>query len=147
MSKSSLRVLTLTFVALTAGLASARTASAQSYLSGSFKLPYEVQWRNTVLPPGDYTITMTTYEEPALLRQATGAVVGVVQAVAVRKPWNNAPTGLFVALIGNRREVRSFNWKERGIAFVYAPLTPDERTSLASLRQPEAEQPTRMASR
>lgn len=145
-NRPSVRILTLTVATVAACLVSAGSASAQAYLSGRFSLPYEVHWRGAILPAGDYTITMTRFEEPALLRHAGGASVGLVSAVSVRNARDDAPTGLFVALIGTNREVRSFNWRERGLAFVYSPMTDAERTSLTENKPPESV-PVRLAAR
>lgn len=38
----------------------AGSATAQAKASGSFTLPFEAKWGNTVLPPGDYTLTVNS---------------------------------------------------------------------------------------
>jgi hypothetical protein len=144
-SKRSLKVVKLLVIAAVVSCAFAGTASAQSYLDGTFTLPYEVRWQGAILPAGDYSITMTSSNSPALLRAANGGGGAFVLARCVDPARKGAPTSLLITRQGNERVVRFFNWKERGVNFVYKPLTKAERTQLASVEQAEIV-PIRMAS-
>lgn len=124
----------------------AGTASAQSYLNGHFTLPNDVRWQGTILAAGDYAITMSSSQGPALVRQANGVGALFVLAKIVKPAEKGQPTGLLITRRGSERVVRSFNWRERGITFVYVPLTHEERETLARADEREAV-PIRTASR
>ena len=145
-SYRSLKVVKVLVVTLAATCVLAGKASAQSYLSGSFTLTHEVRWQGTALPAGDYTITMNSIQQPALVRDAKGKGVVLAMAKVIAGAAADAPTSLFVTQQGDVRVVRSFNWKERGVTFVYAPLKGAEREALARLDAVEAV-PVRMASK
>ncbi len=60
-------------VAILAACALAGAANAQpATFSGKFTLPYEVHWGKTVLPAGDYSITMDRLDSAAIVRSASG---------------------------------------------------------------------------
>ncbi len=144
-SKWSFGFVKLLVVALAVAGAFAGTASAQ-YLKGTFTLPYEVSWQGTVLPPGDYSITMNTYNSPALVSHASGRGVRMVLARCVDQARKGAPTALFLTVQGRERTVRLFNWRAGNTSFFYEPFTRAERETLARVDRMETV-PIRMASK
>jgi hypothetical protein len=125
--KKALNVLKLWVVAAVAAAALSGTASAQSLVKGSFTLPYEVHFGKAVLAPGSYTITMDSTRGPATIRTSTGAGRALVLARSVDKAMTDQPTALLISQRENQRIVRSFNWREGNVAFVYVPFTKAER--------------------
>jgi len=125
--KKALNVLKLWVVTAVAASALGGVASAQSPVKGSFTLPYEVHWGKAVLAPGAYTITMDSTRGPATIRTSTGAGRALVLARSVDKAMTDQPTALLISKRENQRIVRSFNYREGDVSFVYVPFTQAER--------------------
>jgi hypothetical protein len=131
--KKALNVLKLWVVAAVAASALSGTASAQSLVKGSFTLPYEVHFGKAVLAPGSYTISMDSTRGPAIVRTSTGSGRALVVARSVDKSVAGQPTALLISQRENQRIVRSFNWREGDMAFVYEPFTKAERKLLGQV--------------
>ncbi len=58
-SNRSLRLVKLLVLALLTACFGASLANAQTF-QGTFHLPFEVRWKQAVLPPGDYSFTLNS---------------------------------------------------------------------------------------
>jgi len=80
-AKSRISGVSLVVVALLWSLVVVATSPAQSSISvyrGKFRLADQVVWGDTLLPPGDYTVTVASGSMPtfALVRDSSGRPVG-----------------------------------------------------------------------
>jgi hypothetical protein len=123
-------------VVLLATCAFATAANAQT-TAAKFTLPFEAHWGKNVLPAGEYTISMDTPSNVALLRSANGRAVGFTPIPIKAYSHEGAPA-LFVMVRGNERIVRSLNLPARGVSLVYPPTTSAEREMLAKAEQVQA---------
>lgn len=123
-------------VVLLATCAFAAAANAQT-LSAKFTLPFEVHWGKNVLPAGDYTISMDSHTNMALVRSANGNTVGFTP-IPIEASSNKGATALFAMVRGNDRIVRSLNLPAHGVSLIYPPATSAEREMLAKADQVQA---------
>lgn len=114
----------------------AETASAQ-VVRGKFRLPYDVRWGLTVLPAGEYSISVPSVSLPASIYSATGKHVAFLPFTSIDPAIDGRPTSLLITRFENERVVRVFNWREGGRAFVYRPFTKAERARLAKSGETE----------
>ena len=120
-------------VVLLATCAFAGIANAQT-LAVKFTLPFEVQWGRNVLPAGEYSISMDSSADVALVRSANGNTVGFTP-IPIRATSHSGNTALFVMVRGNERLIRSLNLPARGISLIYPPTTSAQREMLAEADQ------------
>ena len=123
-------------VVLLATSAFAAAANAQT-IAAKFTLPFETHWGKNVLPAGDYTISIDSSADVALVRSANGKTIGFTP-IPVKAKSNEGATALFVMVRGNERRVRSLNLPARGISLIYPPATRAEREMLAKADQVQA---------
>jgi hypothetical protein len=121
---------TLFAVVLLATCAFAGLANAQT-LAVKFTLPFEVQWGRNVLPAGEYSISMDSIANVALVRSANGNTVGFTP-IPITATSHSGNTALFVMVRGNEHLVRSLNLPARGISLIYPPTTSAQREMLAN---------------
>ena len=131
MRERSLLLMKLSTVVAVASCLLAGTANAQAVVKGRFTLPYEVRWGSAVLPAGQYSITMRSVAEPALVRSLTGKKRVFLLARFADDAIETHPPGLLITRDETGRVVRSFNWPAGGKNFVYKPFTKAERRRLA----------------
>jgi hypothetical protein len=123
---------------LFATLISVAGASAQTTgFLGTFTLPHEVLWGAAVLPPGGYTIRMTSIHAPGMVRSTDGKTQAFVITVASGDPEKGSAS-LTIMTRGSQRKVVSMNVPSVGASLVYSPLTKSEREILAKAKQIEA---------
>jgi len=120
-------------VVLLAICALATAASAQT-LAAKFTLPFEVHWGRNVLPAGEYSISMDSSSNVALVRSASGKTIGFTP-IPIQSYSHTGNTALFVMVRGNERIVRSLNLPARGVSLTYRPTTNAERETLANADQ------------
>ena len=123
-------------VVLLATCAFAAAANAQT-TAAKFTLPFEAHWGKNVLPAGEYTISMDSLSNVALLRSANGKTIGFTP-IPIQAYSHKGATALFVMVRGNQRIVRSLNLPARGVSLVYPPATSAEREMLAKADQVQA---------
>jgi hypothetical protein len=126
-------------------VAFAATGTAQGAYSGTFTLPYEVQWGRAVLPAGDYSLAMDSIKGPLSVRDASGRTRALLFG-SNAFPKADQPTALLVTVVGHNRVVRSFNCPAWGTNQIYKPFTQEERDRLADGVRAETI-PVRLASR
>ncbi len=120
-------------VVLLATCAFAAAANAQT-IAAKFTLPFEVHWGKNVLPPGEYTISMDSLANVALVRSANGNTVGLTP-IPIQAKSDKGGTALFVMVRGNERVVRSLNLPTRGLTLIYPPATSAQREMLTKADQ------------
>ena len=118
---------------LLATCAFAASANAQSFYA-KFTLPFDTHWGKNVLPAGDYTISLDSRTNVALVRSADGQTVGFTP-IPIEASSKKGATALFVMVHGNERIVRSLNLPEHGVSLIYTPTTSAEREILAKADQ------------
>ena len=96
--------------------------------AGKFTLPYEVHWGKSVLPPGDYTLTIKSTGAPmiALLRSASGDAITYV----VNRSVDTGSKGMNALLIkerGGQRIVHSLALNDLGLVLIYDPSLAHEK--------------------
>jgi len=120
-------------VVLLAAFAFAAAAKA-STVAIKFNLPFEVHWGKKILPPGEYSVTMDSNANVALV-QAVHGQTAFYTPIPIKTYNRTGNAGLYIMVRGDQRFVRSLNLPERGISFVYRPVTEAEREILAKADQ------------
>ena len=102
-------------------------ANAQNSFTGKVQLPNEVRWGKSVLPAGEYSLSIQSFEAP--VRLYIQSMDGKTAAIAVAQIADPVPGGnfIFVTGTGSNRLVRSMNLPHLGCSLLYAPLTAQER--------------------
>jgi hypothetical protein len=120
-------------VVLLATCAFAAAANAQSFYA-KFTLPFETHWGKSVLPAGNYTMSLNSQTNVALIRSADGNTVGFTP-IPIETSSEKGATALLVMVYGNERIVRSLNLPTHGVSLIYTPATSAEREILAKADQ------------
>ncbi len=110
-------------------LASAANAQPPSF-TGKFTLPYEVHWGQTVLPAGDYSITMDRFDSAAIVQSASGKA----DFVSAFPTWGDSLRGgafLYVTTNEGQHRVRYMNAPMLGKVLIYEPISKTEREEIA----------------
>jgi hypothetical protein len=105
-------------------------AYAQPAFSGKFVLPHEVRWNHAVLPAGEYSIEMNSFEGPALLHstRTRRAFYTAPPAIVDSTPGG---TELRITVRQSERIVNSLNLPGMGKSLIFEPQTKAERESAA----------------
>jgi hypothetical protein len=120
-------------VVLLATCAFAAAVNAQTF-AANFTLPFEVHWGRNVLPAGEYTISMDSLANVALVRSASGKTV-CFTPIPIKAYNDKGATALLVMIRGNKHLIRSLNLPARGVSLIYPPATSAEREMLAKADQ------------
>ncbi len=117
-------------VAMLAACALAGAANAQPTFSGKFTLPYEVHWGKTVLPAGDYSITMDRFDSAAIVRSASGKARFIT---GFPTSGDSLKGGAFLYVTTNegQHRVRYMNAPILGKALIHEPISKTEREEIA----------------
>jgi hypothetical protein len=115
------------FALLILVVAAALGANAQNSFTGKVQLTSEVRWGKSVLPAGEYSLSIPSFQAP--VRLYIQSMDGKTAALAVAQIANPEPGGNFISVTGtgSNRQVRSMNVPQLGCSLVYAPLTSLER--------------------
>jgi hypothetical protein len=111
--------------ALLTSLSFVGTARAQGQFPayvGKFTLAYQVVWGDSVLQPGNYTITIKSIGAPivALVRNSDGdAVTHVVSGARSRNP--NGVNGILIKEKDGQLRVHSLALADLGMVLIYDP--------------------------
>ena len=119
-------------VVLLATCAFAASAHAQSF-RGKFSLSSKTHWGKNVLPAGDYTMTLDSGTNVALVRSVDGKTAGFTP-IPIPASSHKGATALFIMVRGNERVVRSLNLPANGVS-----LIDKLRPFLKLTRQPDSE--------
>jgi hypothetical protein len=120
-------------VVLLATFAFAAAANAQT-MAIRFNLPFEVHWGKNLLPAGEYSVTMDSSADVALVRSMNGKTA-FFAPIPIKVSNRTGNTALYVMVRGNERRVRSLNLPLRGISLIYQPTTKAERETFAQADQ------------
>src|SRR5260370_9369162 len=85
----------------------AASANAQT-VAAKFTLPFETHWGKNVLPAGEYTITMDSLADVALVRSAKGKTIGFTP-IPIRAKSHEGGTALLLMVRGDERRTRFLN--------------------------------------
>jgi hypothetical protein len=99
-------------------------------LSGKIQFPSAVRWGKSVLPAGEYSLSIPSAERPVrvFIHSLDGKTAAIAQAEILSDPQ---PGGSYiVTTAGSDQLVRSMNLPQLGFSLVYAPLTARERETL-----------------
>jgi hypothetical protein len=127
------RILAIAAVGLAAVCANSSPAPAQSSSAGGrFTLPYEVNWKDVVLPAGDYTFSLKTLMSPAIV-QVRGPNDGAfIMATAMDEKKTDQQSSLTIESRGSTRFVREMYLADFGLHIHYAmPKIPKNEKELA----------------
>ncbi len=106
-------------------------ANAQTTLSGKVQFPNAVRWGKSVLPAGEYALTIPSAERPVrvLIHSMDGKTAAIALAEIISDP---KPGGSYIVTTGSGSDqlVRSMNLPQLGFSLVYAPLTAREHETL-----------------
>ena len=137
--KLSLAGTTMLLAALLTSLFFSGTARAQgrspAYV-GKFTLSYQVVWGNSVLQPGNYTITIKSIGAPivALVRNSEGdAVTHVVSGARSRNP--NGVNAILIKEKDKQLKVYSLALADLGMVLIYDPTLAREAVQEARTSQ------------
>jgi len=126
----------LTIAALALAGSFAGTANAQAKAAGSFTLPFEAKWGNAVLPPGDYTFSVTSTSGAAYLvtfaaKGRSGETIISMKDLGARIGEKNV---LVAVRTGGRYRIRSLNLPVANLVVNFA-VPKEERTLIAAAPQ------------
>ena len=118
--KKSFLTIQLVTLGLLVCFLGAGVANAAPLYRGTFTLPYEVRWGQTVLPAGDYLIRFQDVSTRAfvVIKDAkSGKDVAILATLAISDAKGRS--ALLVASEANQRVVHSLRLAELGEVFVY----------------------------
>jgi hypothetical protein len=125
------RILAIAALGLAAICANSNPALAQSSSAwGRFTLPYEVNWKGSVLPAGDYTFTYSAMSAVVSVRGSHGGTF--ILPTAVDKKQTGEKSSLTIEGRGSTRFVREMYLADLGLHIRYAvPKIPKNEKELA----------------
>jgi hypothetical protein len=105
-------------------------ANAQTTLNGKVQFPNQVRWGKSVLPAGEYSLTIQSKERP--VRVLIHSIDGKTAAIALANISDQEPGDSYILVTGTAadQQVRSMNLPQLGISLIYAPIKPQEREEL-----------------
>jgi hypothetical protein len=126
----SLRLVRFAVLAMLTACFGANLAHAQT-LQGKFNLPFEVQWGQAVLPPGDYSFTLTS-DGTAYNFVVVHGEGNMTKIILSHYPDSrfSGKSALVVERYAQRGAVRQLRLAEAGLVFSY-PVTKAEQQVLA----------------
>jgi hypothetical protein len=130
-------VKTLVLGLLMAGLCPGLT-HAQEPVTGKFTLPFQARWGQTILPAGDYSLTvpsLTLWGFVIVRREPQGNTVALIRADAWQQIDTSDSSQLIFEQRGEESIVRSLYLKDKGYKFTY---TVHERKGKIAAREPKA---------
>ena len=128
------KMLRLSLLALAIMLVvSAVPANAQQIYKATFTLPFVAQWGNTVIEPGDYTITVEEALGQKLIRVHGTAELAVFAGLSSSEPYGDKGKLVFVTVDG-LPTLRAFDAAAIGKAFTFpVHKSKGERAQLTTL--------------
>lgn len=106
---------------------------------GKFTLPYEVHWGGSVLPPGDYSITIKSTGTPmiAFVRTADGNAVTFVMNGSV-ETHSKGQNALLIKERQGHLIVHSLALNDLGVVLIYEPALAHEKPVVQEARNIQA---------
>jgi hypothetical protein len=99
-------------------VAAAVPANAQQLYRATFTLPFEAQWGNTVVEPGQYTITVEEALGQKLIRLHGAQDLAVFVGLSSSEPYGDNGKLVFVNIDG-LYTLKAFNAAAIGKAFIF----------------------------
>jgi hypothetical protein len=127
-------------LALLALATSASIDNATTAYQGKFTLPVEVQWGNTKLPAGDYTITVSSSGAPYRVYLQGPKASAIIQAVTAEDAAASGHSQLDLSDIAGVQTIEAVELPDLGLTFIYRART--QRQSVHETRQKGAPQST-----
>lgn len=118
-------------------------AHAQETAAGKFTLSFETRWGNTILPAGDYSLTMpstTLWGFVMVRREPQGDPVAFVRADTWEEASSADPSKLILERRGEELIVRALYLRDKGYVFNF---TVREAKAKTLHREPKEIQVTR----
>jgi hypothetical protein len=115
-------------------------AHAQDAAIGKFNVPFEASWGKTVLPAGDYTLTMPSsapWGYVLVRKEPTGESVAMIRADNWELADTSAPSKLIFERRGGEFFVRSLYLRNKGYVFSFA--LHEARKKIASRKPREVQ--------
>lgn len=120
--------MTLFAAALLATSLFAGSVKAQSLFEGKFTLPHETRWGQTVLPAGQYLVTLdSNISNLLVICDAKSHRTLAYEPIGIRDGRTEGKSALLVATRGSQRVVHSFRVAELGQTFIYDRALARER--------------------
>ena len=126
----SLRLVRFAVLAMLTACFGANLAHAQT-LQGKFTLPFEVQWGQAVLPPGNYSFTLNSGVDPDSTTTCPYAVLvrgeDHTASIIVSRIGDYSFSGkneLIIERYGDRGAVRALRLAHAGLVFSYPAPKP-----------------------
>jgi hypothetical protein len=114
-------------------VASAVPANAQQIYRATFTLPFEAQWGNTVIEPGEYTITVEEALGQKLIRVHGAAELAVFAGLSSSEAYGEKGKLVFVTVNG-LPTLKAFDAAAIGKAFTFpVHKAKGERAQLTSV--------------
>jgi len=127
----SLRLVKFAVLALLTACFGANLAQAQT-LQGKFNLPFEVQWGQAVLPPGNYSFTVSTgtaFPGHTVFVRGENNTASIITS-PIHVDSHSGKNELIVERHGESRAVRELRLADAGLVFSY-PAPKAEKQVLA----------------
>jgi hypothetical protein len=102
-------------------LLSTGIGKAQNDYEGKFTLPFEARWGGTVLPAGDYTISMRWAAEPYLFLVRREGRTAIIMAHGTSMKTVSNDSHLTVLNTGGNQAITELAAGQLGLTFSYAP--------------------------
>jgi hypothetical protein len=112
-------LVTVAMTLLVIGVGATQTVAQGNSTKGSFTLPYEVRWNNTVLPAGDYTFSMPSTASPDLMALSGPHGSILLRAMVVEGENTNPHSTLTIESRGGDRFVHELYLANSGLHFRY----------------------------
>jgi hypothetical protein len=134
MKACRLRTLAIAVVAMSCIFLSTANAQESVTKNSHFTLPFQAAWANTVLPPGDYTLSVVQRsEDRGLLYTVTVEGAGKKQTILALKPQGlqvGARSMLVIESIGGIRSIRALHLPDAGLVLTF-PASRAQRETVA----------------
>jgi hypothetical protein len=141
----SLKLVKFAVLALLTACMGASLANAQT-VAGRFNLPFQVRWGQAVLPPGNYSFTLSTGTAPLFVIVRGDDHTGSIIASPILGDDFSGKSALIVERNGGRGTVRALRLPDAGLV-IYYPAPKAERQVLAQAPALIQQLPILMASK
>jgi len=139
-SKRNSKFLVKLGLALLALATSASIGNATTAYQGKFTLPVEVQWGNTKLPAGDYTITVSSSGAPYRVYLQGPKASAIIQAVTAEDVAASGRSQLDLRDIAGVQTIEAVELPDLGLTFIYR--APARKQPVHETRQKDVPQST-----
>jgi hypothetical protein len=115
-------------------------AKADTIYKGEFTLPFEAQWGSAVLPPGNYTFSISTSSSPtaryAVFLNGEGKSAIILPLTMPEEKVSSRDSHLTLVNAGGRYVVQSLQAPELGLTFDYYAVRKAKAKPMARRQVP-----------